>query len=207
MVFTGSTELPKGIAIVNGDGTFTFTPHPHARLAAAAADAAQTGAGFESFTVTVDDLNGDVATVLVTVPVSPSNDPYELEPRYNASVPDSDGVVTGAMTITSPSWMEYPRVFTGPSQTTKGAVVVNPDGTFTYTPTAEARAAAAAAVGSESSAGWDFFTVDIYISDTHYASMPVTVQIAPGEVVVVEPPVGTPGGGTRCRRRRWCGHG
>jgi hypothetical protein len=28
LVFTGSTELPTGLAIVNGDGTFTYTPYP-----------------------------------------------------------------------------------------------------------------------------------------------------------------------------------
>jgi hypothetical protein len=128
LVFSGSTELPTGLAIVNGDGTFTYTPYPWARLAATAADASETRADQQSFTVTVDDFNGDVASVLVTVPVSPSSDPYGLEPTFTAGTPDGDGVVTGVISVGSPTWMEYPLAYEGPAYTTKGVVVVNPDG-------------------------------------------------------------------------------
>ena len=88
------------------------------------------------------------------------------------------GVVSAGPTV------DYPVVYFGSTQTAKGTVVVNTDGTFTYTPTTAAREAAAAADAAETGANQDSFTVTINYGVPEdvggvATSLLVTVPISP----------------------------
>ncbi|WP_231984580.1 Ig-like domain-containing protein, partial [Mycobacterium sp. 852014-52144_SCH5372336] len=112
---------------------FVYTPRLEARHAAAS----PTGAKTDAFVITVDDGHGSPVAVTVTVPISAKN----VAPNASGSIglPDnSSGVVSGRIT---PGDADNDVVTYSSTSTVKGAVVFNPDGTFTYTPTAAARAA------------------------------------------------------------------
>ena len=185
--YTGSTTTTKGAAIVNTDGTFTYTPTDTARHNAAAETATATDK-HDNFTVTVNDAHGG----LVTVPVSVTIDPNNTAPAANATIgaPDpATGVITGTVSATDPE--ADPLSYTGSTTTTKGAVTVNTDGTFTYTPTDTARHNAAADTATTTDKH-DSFTVTVNDAHGGTTTIPVSVAISPTNTA----PTGTAHPGT-----------
>ena len=74
LTYSGSAATAKGSVVVDADGGFTYTPTVDARNDAASAGA--TGADrSDNFTVTIADGHGGLASVPVTVPVSPVAQP------------------------------------------------------------------------------------------------------------------------------------
>jgi hypothetical protein len=65
LAVTGVTGVVNGSAFVNADGTVTFTPAPNFF-------------GTASFTYNITDGNGGIASALVTVTVTPVNDPPQI---------------------------------------------------------------------------------------------------------------------------------
>jgi YVTN family beta-propeller protein/VCBS repeat-containing protein len=170
LTYSGSATTAKGSVIVDPDGTFAYTPTGTARHTAAA-DAATEADKADSFTVTADDAHGGTADLTVNVAVAGAN----VAPVGNVTVstPDQSGVVTGVLNATDGDndTLTY-AVTTTPG---KGAVTVNPDGSFSYAPSATARHAASADdAGSEDKQ--DSFTVTV--DDAHGAAVPMAVTVA-----------------------------
>jgi len=116
-VYSLTTGPTNGTLILNGDGSLTYTPTLNYT-------------GPDSFTYTVDDGAGGSASAVVTIDVTPVNDPPVANP--DAKVTPEETPVGGSLTSTdvdggAPTY----TVATAPAH---GSVVVNPDGTYTYTP-------------------------------------------------------------------------
>ncbi|WP_051053438.1 Ig-like domain-containing protein [Mycolicibacterium chubuense] len=172
LTYSGSTDTGKGTVVVAANGRFTYTPTAEARHAAA-----QTGASehdlTDTFTVAVDDGNGGVTPVSVTVRISPFNQ----RPTSSASVDRPDmgtGVVTGTIETADPDGDSVTYVASDPG---KGFVEINDDGTFAYTPTEAAREAASARPGRAADRT-DRFTVTVDDGHGGFQTVAVTVAIA-----------------------------
>lgn len=170
--FSGSGDTAKGSVVVNPDGSFTYTPTAAARHGAAS-EAAVAADLADGFMVTLADGHGGTATVAVSVVIGPANTaPVAGTPLVGA--PDSStGVVSGSVSANDADGDAVS--FSGSGDTAKGAVVVNPDGSFAYTPTAVARHAAAsdgATAGDLSDSFW------VAVADGHGASVQVPVAVA-----------------------------
>ncbi|WP_319437134.1 Ig-like domain-containing protein [Mycobacterium sp. RTGN5] len=192
LTYSVSKPATEGDVTVESDGSFTYKPGEQI---------AATG-GKDSFTIKIDDgathglagalgLSGPgSATITVTVaaPVVPVNH-APINGAANAGSPAADGKVTGTVAATDPDGdsLSYSRT-TAPS---KGAVVVNADGSFTYTPTVDARHDAAA---NGAGVVHDGFTVTVSDGQGGTLTVPVSVVVSPVNAapdgVVVQ--VGTP---------------
>ncbi|KWX60303.1 VCBS domain-containing protein [Mycobacterium sp. NAZ190054] len=175
LTFTAPASTAKGTLVNNGDGTFTYTPTAAARQAAGA-DGATPADRTDTLTVTVTDGHGgkDTATVTVQIAPSTSTNADPTDGSFSVDAPGVDGVVTGTVTAIDPD--ENALSYSGSGTTSKGSVVVDPDGSFTYSPTPEARHAAAA-VGAPASALTDSFTVMVDDGLGGTLAVPVTVTI------------------------------
>ncbi|MEO3760658.1 Ig-like domain-containing protein [Mycobacterium sp. B14F4] len=172
LTYTGTATTPKGSVVVNTDGIFTYTPDPDARHTAAADDATPADKQ-DTFTITVTDGHGFTTVETVFVAVDPDNTAPSGTATPGAPDP-ATGVVTGTTIGTDPEG--DPLTYSGSTTTSKGEVVVNADGTFTYTPTDEARHTAAADNATEADKLDSF---DISVNDAHggVTAVPVTVSI------------------------------
>jgi YVTN family beta-propeller protein/VCBS repeat-containing protein len=161
----------KGKVVVNADGTFSYTPTAAARHAAAAVGA-PAGDTADSFAVTVSDGRGGAVTATVTVDVLPANK-LPTATKTVGTPNATTGIVTGSVKGADADKDALTYALTG--SPTKGGVVVNASGTFTYTPTAEARHAAMK-IGATAADKQDTFTVSV--SDGHGGVTPVTLTVA-----------------------------
>lgn len=160
-----ATSGAKGTVTITSSGRFTYTPTAEARHAAAAAGAATT----DAFNVTVSDGSGGTATVTIEVAVKSLN---KAPDARLVSVSGASPITGGVHGVIAGTDKDGDAVsFAAPSTTSKGAIVIRSDGTFTYTPTAAARAAAA----TSSSARSDSFKVSV--SDGHGGVRTVTVKV------------------------------
>ncbi|AKK25925.1 tandem-95 repeat protein [Mycobacterium sp. EPa45] len=176
LTYSVSGPATKGEVSVESDGSFTYKPGEQI---------AATG-GKDTFTIQVDDgathglagllgLSGPgTATVTVTVaaPVVPVNH-APTNGVADVHDPDGDGKVTGTVTATDADGdtLKYSRT-TLPS---KGSVVVNEDGSFTYAPTADARHAASA---NGAGVVHDSFTVTVSDGNGGTLAVPVSVVVS-----------------------------
>ena len=192
LVYTVTRDPEYGTVAVADDGSYVYT-------ADASAVAAMAATGItDSFEVRVSDAQSDlhihgllgllnlitfgligssghVATATVAVRVAPfagANRPPTATVRVGEPDPTS-GVVTGAVLGVDPDGDVLS--YSGPSATTKGAVLLDSlAGTFTYTPTAAARQNAAAPTATPADRQ-DAFTVTV--SDGLGAATPVSVTV------------------------------
>ena len=181
LTYSGSTTTSKGAVVVNANGSFTYTPTATARHAAARTGA-DAGDLTDFFTVIAVDGYGGSASAVVTVVVSPSNAAPVAGTAVVGSPNDSTGVVTGTLNATDADGDAL--TYSGSTTTSKGAVVVNANGSFTYTPTATARHAAAR-TGADAGDLTDFFTVIAVDGYGGSASAVVTVVVSPSNAAPV----------------------
>ncbi len=174
LTYSGSTTTAKGSVTVAANGTFTYTPTSVARHAASAIGA---GASVttDSFAVTVSDGHGGMATVPVSVTISPANAAPTGTPTVGAPNATT-GVVTGA--IIGSDTDGDALTYSGSTATTKGTVTVAADGTFTYTPTDAARTVAASTSATSADLS-DAFIVTVRDGYGGIAAVPVTVAVSP----------------------------
>lgn len=188
LTITVTRNPVDGAVAVSADGSYTYTPNASA-AAAGTVDSfgvavSDTGSGlhFHGFAGVLNALSFGLlgrsghtttATVPVTVvPVGPPNNP----PSATVRVDDPDpitGVVTGAVVGIDPDG--DPLTYSGPTNTTKGSVVVTATGTFTFTPTVTARQNAAAPDATDAERSDTF---DVTVSDNRGGSAPATVVVA-----------------------------
>lgn len=189
LTYAGPTETAEGTVVVSPTGRFTYTPTAAARHAASQAGATDADKT-DTFVVTVDDGNGGVTPVSVTVRISPAN----ARPDASSVVgrPDpTTGAVGGAIIADDPD--DDPLTFEA-SDPAKGTVVIDEDGSFVYTPTEDARDAVR---GGRYSDRFDRFSVTV--NDGHGGTDTITVTVAiaasdnaapvPGEVTTGSPNV------------------
>lgn len=160
---------------VSGDGTgvFTYTPTSFSRLLARFLPFMRS----DRFVVTVSDGHGGVAGSTVAITVVPLNSaPRARGVTVNAPVAGT-GAVTGKTDAFDPNWDRLTFI-ASTIETTKGAVTVRSNGTFTYTPTAVARHTASAI---DASVGDRTDTFHVAVADVFGAvtEIPVTVTISP----------------------------
>ncbi|MBB2988918.1 YVTN family beta-propeller protein/VCBS repeat-containing protein [Mycolicibacterium iranicum] len=169
----GTTTTGKGRFTVTSRGSFTYAPTPAARAAAGNGDPST---ATDTINVTAKDSLGAVATIPVTIAILPTNSaPGNAKPILNEPN-TSTGTVTGTVTATDPDG--DPLTYGGSTDTAKGTVTVNTNGSFTYTPTGSARHAAAA-LNAPASAKTDTFAVTITDGRGGVTTVPVSVSISP----------------------------
>ncbi|MFG1931307.1 Ig-like domain-containing protein [Mycobacterium sp. NPDC048908] len=172
--YTVTGSPTKGTVTITSTGSFTYTPTAEAR-AAAKAPGAPYEATMDTFVVTVDDGHGGVVPVTVNVRIgAPNAKPTGAVATVTNTNPRS-GVITG--TITGSDANGDPLSYKA-SATTKGAIVINPDGSFTYTPTAAARLAASAA-GATSTTKTETITITVSDGFGGTTTTSLKVSIAP----------------------------
>ena len=141
LTYTVTGGPAKGTVTVTTAGAYTYTPTAAAR-AAALAPGATHDQKMDTFTVTVDDGHGGVVPVTVNVKIGAANVKPVAAKAVVTATDSRSGLVNGSVTATD---ADGDALRYTPSATTKGTVVVNADGSFTYTPTAAARLAASKA--------------------------------------------------------------
>ena len=155
-------------------GTVSIDPVSGAFTYTASAAARESGTDLsDTFTVTVNDGHGGIATVAVTVAIDPNRTPTAV---VAVDSPDpATAVVTGTVTGSDPDG-DVVR-YSAPAGPAKGTVSVNPTtGAFVYTPTAAARHAATAD-GAGLADRTDSFTVAVSDGRGGIATVAVTVDV------------------------------
>ncbi len=117
LTVTAATS-PDGQVTINPDGTVTFTPAPNFN-------------GTTTITYTVSDGQGGTATAIVTLTVSPVNDPPVAV--NDAAVTNEDTPVSISVLANDTDADGNPLTVTA-ATAPNGTLVINPDGTVTYTP-------------------------------------------------------------------------
>ena len=165
----GNRSPANGTVVVNPDGTWTYKPKDNYN-------------GSDSFTVVVSDGNGGAATSVVSIGITPVNDPPVItdipgdpntpdytgfDPKtgnYNVTTPE-DTPVSGQVKATDVDGDTLTFAL-GNKSPANGTVVVNADGTWTYTPKADYN-------------GSDSFTVVVSDGNGGTATSTVTIGITP----------------------------
>lgn len=172
VTYAAPDTTARGTVTVAADGRFTYTPTDQARQ-----DARSIFRRLDSFTVTVDDGHGGIATTTVYVRIAPP--PPNAAPTNGAAAvgdPDSDGIVTGTVSAVDPNGDPLTYAL-GTATPVRGTVVVTSAGGFTYTPTAAARHAAAA-TNAGAALRSDSFSVTVSDGKGGVLTIPVTVSIS-----------------------------
>ncbi|MEH3140193.1 MAG: Ig-like domain-containing protein [Mycobacterium kyogaense] len=178
LTYKAVSKTRKGTVSIAEDGTFVYTPSDAAR-AAASRPFAPRGAKIDSFRVTIDDGHGGTTTLTVRVGIAPlgGDNQAPVDGTFTAGTPNVfSGKVTGTVTATDPD--QDPLSYSGTGLTSKGSVVVNADGTFTYTPNDAARHQAGADNATEQDKV-DTFVVTASDGFGGTLAVPVTVSIKP----------------------------
>ncbi|KAA2242645.1 tandem-95 repeat protein [Chitinophaga agrisoli] len=145
LTFTKATDPAHGTVVVNPDGTYTYTPAPGYN-------------GPDQFTIDISDGHGGTTTITVNITVTAAND----TPTGTGDTKTTPEDTPASGTVTGTDADGDALTFTKATDPAHGAVVVNPDGTYTYTPAANYY-------------GPDQFTIDI--TDGHGGTTTVTVNI------------------------------
>ena len=179
LIYSSPVSTAKGAVAVNANtGAFTYTPTATARHAAAQ-NGALAASTTDSFAVTASDGKGAMATIPVTVIISPAN-ANPIAGTASVTTPDAaTGVVTG--TVSASDADGDTLTFSAPTSTTKGSVTINAStGAFTYAPTATARSTASAS-GATAADKADTFTVTVTDGYGGSVAVPVNVVVSPKE--------------------------
>ncbi|RZJ75709.1 MAG: tandem-95 repeat protein, partial [Flavobacterium sp.] len=163
LTYTLTTAPTNGSVVVNTDGTYTYTPNANYN-------------GSDSFTITVNDGNGGIATVNIPVTITPVNDtPVATSPAITTA---EDTPKTGLITVSDADGDALTITIT--TAPTNGIVVVNQDGTYTYTPNANYN-------------GSDSFTATVVDGKggTTTVNIPVTITSVNDVPIVNSPAVST----------------
>jgi large repetitive protein len=110
-----------GTVVVNADGTYAYTPVANYN-------------GSDSFTYKITDVDGDVSTATVSITVVSVND-LPVAVADNVST-NEDSPKSGTLATNDTPSGDGGNVWAKVSNPTRGTVIVNADGTYTYTPIA-----------------------------------------------------------------------
>ncbi|TYS67786.1 tandem-95 repeat protein [Sutcliffiella horikoshii] len=156
LIYSLAYQATNGVATVNDDGSFTYTPNLNF-------------SGSDNFGVTVSDGQGGTALSVVTITVTPVDDPPIAPNEVFVSTPE-ETPVTNQIVAIDPEGL--PLTYTIEDQPLNGSVTITSDnGIFTYTP-------------NENFTGTDAFTVRITDSGGNFVITNVLVTVTP----VPQPP-------------------
>ncbi|WP_156616835.1 Ig-like domain-containing protein [Mycobacterium sp. 852014-52144_SCH5372336] len=167
-----SLSAKGGQVTIDQKGKFVYTPTSEMRHAAAVVGADKT----DSFTITVDDGQGNDVLVPITVQIRPQNAKPTAPGAAVGIANPNTGVITGTVFASDADFDNL--TLTGPLTTKKGTITYDDQtDSFVYTPTAAAFAAANAPKAS-AAAKTDKFTV--ILNDGHGGTVTkvVTVNLA-----------------------------
>ena len=175
VTFSLTSTTSKGALTFDASiGVFTYTPTQQARAIShiGGNPAVDT---IDTFSVTISDGYGGVTPVTVTVPVSVLNT-APVAGTVAVGQPDSGtGVVLGSVSATDTDGDSL--TYSGSTTTSKGTVVVNANGSFTYTPRYAARVDAAVNPTPETTL--DSFSVTVVDGYGGSTVVPISVPIGP----------------------------
>jgi VCBS repeat-containing protein len=116
------TQAGHGIVVLNTDGTFTYTPNANYN-------------GPDSFTYHANDGTADSNVAIVSISVTPVNDPPVAVPDSYTTAEDTR--LVGTTVLANDTDVEgNPLTAVLVTQAAHGTVEMSTDGTFTYTPNA-----------------------------------------------------------------------
>jgi gliding motility-associated-like protein len=155
IAYTKATDPANGTVVVNGNGSYTYTPNANYN-------------GPDNFTISLNDGNGGIVTVPVTITVTPVNEmPVGVDDaKTTAENTPVSGTITG--TDGDGDVLSYTKA-TDPAH---GTVVVNANASYTYTPNTDYN-------------GPDVFTVDISDGNGGNALVRVTITVTPVNAIPV----------------------
>ncbi|SCB88291.1 hypothetical protein GA0061087_10033, partial [Priestia flexa] len=156
LTYTLAYQSSNGIATVNPDGSFTYIPNPNF-------------IGEDNFGVTVSDGQGGTALSIITITVTPVDDPPIAPNEIMISTPEETPVTTQIVAI-DPEGL--PLTYAIEDAPINGTVIIDNNGVFTYTP-------------NENFTGGDTFTVRITDVGGNFVITTVLVMVTPVE----QPPV------------------
>ncbi|HIF9291783.1 TPA: Ig-like domain-containing protein, partial [Photobacterium damselae] len=156
LTFKPGSNPENGSVTVNPDGSWEYIPNPDFN-------------GEDRFTVVVDDGNGGIDTITVTVNVTPVNDAPVGEDV--SAETQEETAVTGQLTATDADGDNLS--FKPGTNPENGSVTVNPDGSWEYVPNPDFN-------------GEDSFTVVVDDGNGGTDTITVTVNVTP----VNDAPVG-----------------
>ncbi len=158
------TQPAHGVATINANGTVRYAP-------------AQDYEGPDSFSYTISDGNGGTATALVTITVTPVNDPPVAQPD-TASTPEDTAVNVAVLANDSDPDGDT-LIIQSVTQPAHGTATINANGTVRYAPAQDYQ-------------GPDSFSYTISDGNGGTATALVTVTVTP----VNDPPVARPDAAT-----------
>lgn len=139
----------------------------------------------------VTDLGNGTVHALSLAP--PNTTPFSSDPRYSVTNA-ATGALTGQLGVVD--FDGDPLTYKVVTNPTKGKLVFNANGTYTYTPTAAARHAASK-VGAPASVTTDSFAVDVSDGRNGVLRQTITVAIVPAnKVPTVSTSIGAPAAST-----------
>ena len=114
-----NTDPANGTVVVNVDGTFTYTPNADFY-------------GTDTFEYTIEDVDGDQDTGIVTITVNPVNDTPIAVADSNTT--DEDTGVSGNLMSNDKNLGDAEVNVVTNTNPANGTVVVQPDGSYSYIP-------------------------------------------------------------------------
>lgn len=170
VMVTTSTGLVAALSTVNG-ATLGVTG---LGVATAEAGVALSSDGTRMF---VTDSGSGVVHAISLVP--PNNAPFSNDPAYSVTNP-ATGALAGTVGVVD--FDGDPLTYQVIAKPTKGTLVLNPNGTYTYTPTAAARHAASRP-GAPAATTTDSFTVDVSDGRNGVVRQTITLTIDPANKI------------------------
>ena len=117
-----NTNPANGSLTINNDGSFTYTPNSNYN-------------GADSFSYTIQDVDGDQSTATVNITVNPINDlPVAVNDSY--STPE-DTQLNDDVSSNDSQLFDLPITYSVVSDVSNGTLSLNADGTFSYMPNSE----------------------------------------------------------------------
>jgi len=156
LIYSLAYQGSNGVATVNPDGSFTYTPNLNF-------------VGEDTFGVTVSDGQGGTALSIVTITVTPVDDPPIAPNEIMISTPEETPITSQIVAI-DPEGL--PLTYAIEDAPLNGTVTIDNNGVFTYTP-------------NENFTGGDTFTVRITDEGGNFVITTVLVMVTPVE----QPPV------------------
>ncbi|NOX56798.1 MAG: tandem-95 repeat protein, partial [Planctomycetes bacterium] len=117
LTYAPTTAASKGALVVNANGSFTYTPDPNVY-------------GTDTIEFEVDDGKGGTSKGTLTVTINPVNDPPVAQDVGVTT--NEDTPVSGTLKATDVDGDSL--TYAPTTAASKGALVVNANGSFTYTP-------------------------------------------------------------------------